>query len=166
MSLNNPCVDATNSLGTDVIFSIERTLGLITAILLLTGQITIIGIFVRPGRFSLSLGGPITGGSRLEGIDNQGIGNVVINFIDIILAILLIIDEINVTGSFISSGDFTINVSGPIFGYPRVVPVTLPPENIETFHSVISKQYTVPPELLNNLKRAESNGNNGNRENT
>lgn len=166
MSLNNPCVDATNSLGTDVIFSIERTLGLITAILLLTGQITIIGIFVRPGRFSLSLGGPITGGSRLEGIDNQGMGNFVINFIDIILAILLIIDEINVTGSFISSGDFTINVSGPIFGYPRVVPVTLPPENIETFHSVVSKQYKVPLELLNNLKRAESNDNTGNRENT
>jgi len=165
MSLNNPCADDKNRLETEVIFSIERTLGLITAILLLTGQITIFGIFVRPGRFSLSLGGPITGGSRLEGIDNQGIGKLVINFIDIILATLLILDEINVTGTFISSGEFTINVSGPIFGYPRVVPITLPPENIKTFNSVVSKHYTVPLELLNNLKRGESNGNTGGRAN-
>ncbi|MFC6602152.1 hypothetical protein ACFQDF_12280 [Ectobacillus funiculus] len=46
---------------------IQRNIDVITAILLLTGQITIIGVFVTPGGFRISIGGPLTGISRLEG---------------------------------------------------------------------------------------------------
>ncbi|WP_311202517.1 hypothetical protein [Peribacillus aracenensis] len=137
-----------------VIHSFQRNLEITTAILLLTGQITIIGIFVRPGRFSLSLGGPLFGGHRLEGTDHSQVGNLFIDILDIIIAILLINDAIHVTGTFISSGDFSINVSGPIFGYPEVVPA-LPIEDYNFFNTIVKKHYNVPPELLTTLKGNE-----------
>lgn len=137
-----------------VIHSFQRNLEITTAILLLTGQITIIGVFVRPGRFSLSLGGPLFGGHRLEGTDHSQVGNLFIDILDIIIAILLINDAIHVTGTFISSGDFSINVSGPIFGYPEVVPA-LPIEDYNFFNTIVKKYYNVPPELLTTLKGNE-----------
>ncbi|AMM95500.1 hypothetical protein UP17_12010 [Peribacillus simplex] len=137
-----------------VIHSFQRNLEITTAILLLTGQITIIGVFVRPSRFSLSLGGPLFGGHRLEGRDHSQAGNLFIDILDIIIAILLINDAIHVTGIFISSGDFTINVSGPIFGYPEVVPA-LPIEDYNFFNSIVKKHYNVPSELLTTLKGNE-----------
>ncbi|SMF89067.1 hypothetical protein SAMN05661091_4506 [Paenibacillus uliginis N3/975] len=43
--------------------SVLRSLDLITATLLLNGQVTITGVFLQTGgAFSLSLSGPITGG--------------------------------------------------------------------------------------------------------
>ncbi|MFF2456896.1 hypothetical protein [Peribacillus simplex] len=137
-----------------VIHSFQRNLEITTAILLLTGQITIIGIFVRPGRFSLSLGGPLFGGHRLEGTDHSQVGNLFIDILDIIIAILLINEAIHVTGTFISSGDFSINVSGPIFGYPEVVPA-LPIEDYNFFNTIVKKHFNVPPELLTTLKGNE-----------
>ncbi|PEZ77729.1 hypothetical protein CN380_18655 [Bacillus sp. AFS017274] len=145
------CVDNSEK---KVIHSFQRNLEITTAILLLTGQITIIGVFVRAGRFSLSLGGPLFGGHRLEGKDHSQVGNLFIDILDIIIAILLINDAIHVTGIFISSGDFSINVSGPIFGYPEVVPA-LPIEDYNFFNTIVKKHYNVPPELLTTLKGNE-----------
>lgn len=155
--LKNTYVDAYNSPETKLIYSVERSLDLITATLLLTGQITIFGVFVRPGRFSLSLGGPLFGSARLEGKNQALLGDIIINFIDVILAILLIIGKIHVTGTFVSSGEFTINVSGPIFGYPEIIPITIPQESIEQFNSIVSKYYVVPQELLDHVIRSEKN---------
>ncbi|WP_412547127.1 hypothetical protein [Peribacillus simplex] len=137
-----------------VIHSFQRNLEITTAILLLTGQITIIGVFVRSGRFGLSLGGPLFGGHRIEGRDHSQVGNLFIDILDIIIAILLINDAIHVTGIFISSGDFSINVSGPIFGYPEVVPA-LPIEDYNFFNTIVKKHYNVPSELLTTLKGNE-----------
>ncbi|MFB6803642.1 hypothetical protein [Peribacillus butanolivorans] len=151
MILNETCELDTNK---KVIHSFQRSIEITSAILLLTGQITIIGIFVRPGRFSLSLGGPLFGGHRLEGKDHSQEGNLFIDILDIIIAILLINDVIHVTGLFVSSGEFTINVSGPIFGYPEVTPA-LPIEDYNLFNTIITKHYIVPPELLTNIRGNE-----------
>ncbi|WP_455675548.1 hypothetical protein [Pradoshia sp.] len=135
------------------ISAFHRLIDMITAILLLTEQITIIGVFLRPGRFAFSVGGPIFGGSRVVAKDDLPIEQEILDVINIILAILLISDKITITGLFITSGEFTINVSGPIFGYPKVVPSTLMLENYKLFHAIVKEHYTVPPELLSNFDK-------------
>lgn len=137
-----------------VIHSLQRSLDYTAAILLLTGQITIIGVFVRPNKFSLSTGGPLFGGKRLEGVKGFKAATVFIDILDIIVAVLIIIDEINVTGSFVSSSEFAINVSGPIFGYPKVLPA-LPVEEHTFFHTIVNNHFHVPPELMTKLKGSE-----------
>lgn len=126
--------------------TIQRDLDLTTAILLLTGQITIIGVFVTPGGFRVSLAGPLTGEERLQGKNNNIVGNGLIDAIDIILSILLIQDAIRVTGSFIAPGRFTINVSGPIFGVVKPEP-TLPniTRDFHFFQSIVSTYFNVQP---------------------
>jgi len=90
-----------------------RGLDIITATLLLTGQITLGGIFVAPSDFALSLSGPFTG-SGAVGITKNA--QFVQDGVDIITALLLIIDEINVIGTYVTSDRFTIVVGGPPFG--------------------------------------------------
>ena len=137
-----------------VIRSIQRDLNIVTGALLLTGQITIIGVFVTPGGFRVSLGGPLTGESRVEGKLEKQTTNVIIDVIDVILAVLLLNDEIGVTGSFIAPGRFTINVSGPIFGVPKLEP-TLPylKRDYTFFQKVVSKHFDVNPNLLKTLTK-------------
>ncbi|MED2970708.1 MULTISPECIES: hypothetical protein [unclassified Fictibacillus] len=132
-----------------IIGALQRGLNLATAALLLTGQITIIGVFVTPGGFRPSLAGPLTGDTRLEGINGNQAATTLIDVIDIGLAILLIADQIRVTGSFIGSARFTINVSGPIFGVPKPVP-TLPSIRRESafFQKVVSRHFNVDPAVF------------------
>lgn len=132
-----------------IVRSIQRGLNLATAGLLLTGQITIIGVFVTPGGFRPSVGGLLTGGTRLEGINGNQVATTLIDLIDITLAILLIADQIRITGSFIGSDRFTINVSGPIFGVPLSEP-TLPYIRRESafFRKVVSKHFEVDPSVF------------------
>jgi hypothetical protein len=132
-----------------LIFAIQRNLDVVTAILLLTGQITIIGVFVTPGAFRVSVGGPITGTSRIEGKGgNVGI-NIIIDMIDVFLAALLLNNQINVSGAFISSGRFTINVSGPIFGVPKIEPALSElNQSSQFFHRTVSKHFYVNPDLV------------------
>lgn len=93
-------------------------INLITAFLLISGQITMNGMFIQPaGGFSIPLQGPITGGRRLAG--KSKIATIVIDSIDLILALLLIFGQISVRGTLIGSGFFSIVVSGPIFGVPK-----------------------------------------------
>ena len=136
------------------IHSIQRTIDTVAALLLLTGQVTISGVFVRPGRFSVSIGGPIFGGRRLEGKNHSRAGSLVIDIIDILLAIFLLNDEINVEGTFISSGTFTMNISGPIFGFPKVIPALPNLKNdFQFFKSQVSAHYQVPPELMEKIEK-------------
>ncbi|BCJ86327.1 hypothetical protein [Effusibacillus dendaii] len=102
--------------------AIHRTLDLITVVLLLTGQITIGGVFITTeGGFSLSLRGAITGSARSIGIETVPQANLVLDAADAIAALLLILDQINVIGTFITNGSFTIVVSGPAFGEEKRV---------------------------------------------
>lgn len=133
---------------------IQREIDIITAVLLLTGQITIIGVFVTPGGFRMSVGGPLTGTNRLEGKSGNQIVNAIIDGIDIIAALLLINGELGVTGTFISSGRFSINISGLIFGVPKNEP-TLPgiQKEFKYFHRMISRNYEVDYSLVNQIKK-------------
>ncbi|KSU80246.1 hypothetical protein AS030_20105 [Fictibacillus enclensis] len=132
-----------------IIGAIQRGLDLATAALLLSGQITIIGVFVTPRGFRVSLGGPLTGEDRLEGIGGNQAATTLVDVIDIGLAILLISDQIRVTGSFIAPGRFTINVSGPIFGVPLTVP-SLPQLKRESafFQKIVSRHFEVDPHFF------------------
>jgi hypothetical protein len=133
----------------ELIFAIQRDLDVVTAILLLTGQITIIGVFVTPGAFRVSVGGPITGTSRIEGKDGNAGINIIIDMIDVFLAALLLNNQINVSGAFISSGRFTINVSGPIFGVPKTEPALSElNQSSQFFHRTVSKHFYVNPDLV------------------
>lgn len=157
-------MDGTNNQADELeqIHSIQRTIDTVAALLLLTGQVTISGVFVRPGRFSVSIGGPIFGGRRLEGKNHSRAGSLVIDIIDILLAIFLLNDEINVEGTFISSGTFTLNISGPIFGFPKVIPALPNLKNdFQFFKSQVSAHYQVPPELWRKSKRIDQNVFNG-----
>lgn len=146
-------MDDTNNANKRGIHAFQRSIDIITAILLLTNQITVIGIFIRPRKFSISVGGPIFGGTRLVPKDNWAIEQDILDLIHIILAVLLFSEKITITGVFVTSAEFSINVSGPIFGYTKTVPSTLMLENYKSFHSIVKEHYIVPPELLSNLIR-------------
>ncbi|WP_157081402.1 hypothetical protein [Neobacillus soli] len=101
------------------VYSIQRNLDLITAGLLLTGQVTISRLIVEPGGLALSVGGPLTGIARMEGKFGNKTLSLFIDIGDILLGILLLTDQINVSGVFLGNGRFRINMTGPIFGIPK-----------------------------------------------
>jgi hypothetical protein len=96
--------------------TIHRFLDVATVLLLLTGQITIGGVFIAPGGFALSLSGPITGSGA---VGKTAQAKLVLDGLDILTALLLVIDEINVIGTYITAGRFTIVVGGPPFGLDK-----------------------------------------------
>lgn len=100
-----------------------RIIDIWTAILLLTGQITVGGVFVSSGAIWFSISGPILGNVRTEGTTPNA--NTVQDGIDIITAFLLILGQITNTGPWLSSGRFNLVVTGPAFGYTNVpVPIS------------------------------------------
>lgn len=129
-----------------IIASLQRDLNIATAALLLTGQITIIGVFITSGEFSLSLSGPLFGRQRIESKFGDQLTNTLIDVTDIIIAILLLIDEVRVVSSVVGPGRFTVNVSGPIFGAPVSEP-TLPflKKSYHFFKKIVSKHFEIDP---------------------
>ncbi|HEU4963314.1 MAG TPA: hypothetical protein VFV52_05565, partial [Bacilli bacterium] len=97
--------------------AVYRALDYVTVALLLTGQISIGGVFLTSGGgFSLSLSGPFTGSALKIPRREAPSAGVVIRFVEVVAALLVILDQINVIGTFVTSGEFTIVVSGPPFG--------------------------------------------------
>lgn len=96
-------------------------LDVVTAILLLTGQIAIGGVFITHDSFGLSLSGPFTGSGSRPSTPQSAL---VLDGLDVITALLLLLDQIHVIGSFLNTSRFTIVVSGPPFGYPRILPLS------------------------------------------
>lgn len=108
--------------GERAISSAMRAIDIWTAILLLTGQITVGGVFISSGAIWFSLLGPILGNVRYEGREPGG--DVLLDGIDVITAFLLILGQITNTGPWITSGRFNLVVTGPIFGYKNIpVPI-------------------------------------------
>ncbi|MDQ0255306.1 hypothetical protein J2S74_002688 [Evansella vedderi] len=138
----------------EIVRNIHRNLAIITAILLLTGQITIMGIFVTPHGFRVTLAGPITGLRRIESPTGNPIVNLIISLLNIIIAKLLILDQFNVTGSALTPDGFTINCGGPILGLPRVTP-KIPDFNnyLDNFHKLVCKYFDLDPKVVNKYKR-------------
>ena len=98
--------------------AVQYSIDFVTAILLLTGRITTSGIFVVPEGFFLAATGPILGGDNLEGKTVQtALGLRAVNLVS---AILLILNVIRVTGPYISSQRALIIFSGEIFGIKEI----------------------------------------------
>src|SRR5690554_625161 len=134
--------------------NIHRNLGIIIAILLLLNQLTIVGIFVTPRGFRMTLAGPITGMRRIESRTGNPIINLIIYGINLVTAKLLIKDEFFLAGSVLTSDGFTLNVGGPLFGLPRVV-YRLPDfiMDQDNFHEIVSKQFNMDPNIVNKYRR-------------
>jgi hypothetical protein len=137
-----------------LIAALQRDLNLTTAFLLLSGQITIKGIFITPGGFNISLTGPLLGNTRIVGKYPGFITDTIIDFIDVILAILLIIDEIRLLAVLIGPGKLSVTVSGPIFGDNLSQP-TLPvlQENYQFFKEIVTKHFRVDPQFMSILEK-------------
>lgn len=137
-----------------LIREIQRDLDIIIAALLLTGQITVTRVFFGPGYFGVTVGGPLTGARRLEGKDENQLITMSIDIMDIILAILLIKDEINLVGVFFSSdARFSLSISGPIFGRHKVVPVlSYLRKNQKELNNIVRNHFQVNQELVQILK--------------
>ena len=129
--------------------SIKRSLAIIAAILLLTGQITIIGVFVTPRGFRASLGGPITGQSRLISKTGNPAVNLTIDIIDIFIAKYLLTRQFSITGVVLNPAGMTINVGGPILGMPHLAP-TLPgmDDPHDNIFKLVCEQLNLNPKLI------------------
>lgn len=109
--------------GERITAAVLRAIDIWLAILLLTGQLTVGGVFLASGAFWFALQGPIFGNVRSEGKTRSS--NLVLNGIDVITALLLILGQLTNTGPWITSGLFNPVVSGPAFGNSAVpVPIT------------------------------------------
>lgn len=133
---------------------IHRNLAIIVAILLLTGQLSIVGVFVSPRGFRFTLSGPITGLGRIESKTGNIVVNLIISILNIIIAKLLIIDQFNVSGSVLTPDGFTINVGGPILGMPRVT-ARIPDFNnyLDNFDKLVCKFFDLDPAIVKKYRK-------------
>jgi hypothetical protein len=137
-----------------VIATLQRDLNLSIAFLLLSGQVTIRGVFVTPGGFTIALSGPIIGGSRTEGRNGNTSINTIIDLIDVIISILLIIDEIRLIGVLVGPGRLSLTVSGPIFGEPLNEPsLPVARETYQFFRKMVSEHFDINPEVFRHFER-------------
>ena len=137
-----------------VIATLQRDLNLSIAFLLLSGQVTIRGVIVTPGGFTIALSGPIIGGSRTEGRNGNIAINTMIDLIDVIISILLIIDEIRLIGVLVGPGRLSLTVSGPIFGEPLNEPsLPIARERYQFFRKMVSEHFDINPEVFRNFER-------------
>lgn len=137
-----------------LIATLQRDINLALVFLLLSGQLTVKGLFITSGGFSLTLSGPIIGGFRIEGKPWAPAANTIIDLIDVIISILLIIDAIRLTGVLVGPGRISLTVSGPIFGVPLNEPSPLiARETLQYYHQMISAHFDLDPRLFRNLER-------------
>ena len=122
--------------------------------MLLLNQLTIIGIFVTPRGFRLSLGGPIIGNTRIESKTGNPLVNFAIYGINLYTAQALIKDEFFVSGSGLTPYGFTINVSGPLLGMTSVV-FKLPDflTDHDNFHDIVSSQFNLDRKVVNKYRK-------------
>lgn len=100
----------------DVVRIVYLGIDLLTTLLLLTGQIGIGAVFITHDSFGLSLSGPFTGsGSKPRTPQAE----LVLDELNVITALLILLDQIHVIGSFLTVGRYTLVVSGPPFGQPK-----------------------------------------------
>lgn len=139
----------------NAIREIQREIDIVIAFLLLTGQITLTRVYFGPGYFGVTVGGPLTGANRLESINDNPLGNFTLDIIDIIIAVLILKDEINLVGLFVASdARFSLSISGPLFGREKVVPVTkFLKKNQKEFNAIVSDNYFLDDDFIKALKR-------------
>ncbi|ASS74993.1 hypothetical protein CIG75_08335 [Tumebacillus algifaecis] len=98
----------------------RQTLDLAVAALLLSGQITVRSLILSTSsEFRLNLTGPIFGGPRTIAKGKSKSGALILDAVDVMIAFLLILNQLNVSGVFLQSQRFSLTVSGPAFGGSR-----------------------------------------------
>ncbi|QQE80960.1 hypothetical protein [Alicyclobacillus sp. SO9] len=101
--------------------ALQYSIDFVMAILLLTGRITTSGIFVVPEGFFLGATGPIFGGDLFEGTSEEM--SLSLRAVNVITAVLLILNVIRVTGTYVTSGRQIVVFSGEIFGIKDIAGV-------------------------------------------
>ncbi|MCI0181835.1 hypothetical protein [Sulfoacidibacillus ferrooxidans] len=94
--------------------SIHYGIDLLTAALILTGQLQPVGMFVVPEGFMLSFSGPIIGATEITTTTTGAA--FVMDGLEVITAVLLIAQVFGTTGIYVTSHRFSIVVAGPPFG--------------------------------------------------
>jgi hypothetical protein len=98
--------------------SLHHSIDITTAVLLLTGQLSIRSVVFASDEFRLSLTGPILGGDKTVGRNSTG-APFVLDAINAVTAFLLILGEIQTVGIFVQSRRLSLLVTGPPFGTER-----------------------------------------------
>ncbi|QQE79659.1 hypothetical protein [Alicyclobacillus sp. SO9] len=101
--------------------ALQYSIDFFIAILLLTGAISTSGIFVVPEGFFLAATGPVFGSDLFEGKSAET--SIGLRAVNVIVAILLILNVIRVTGPYITSQRAIIVFSGEIFGINEIAEV-------------------------------------------
>lgn len=122
----------------NVLATTQYSIDIVTAVLLLTGQITTTGIFFVPEGFYLGATGPLLGGVRSTG--RAASAGVILDAVDVLSALLLIMNAVRVTGPYITSQRVFVVFSGPVFGIRQLVNV-LEPEKGHERDSVDLRDY-------------------------
>ncbi|MBU9720644.1 hypothetical protein [Bacillus alkalicola] len=135
------------------IFELQRGLAIVVAILIFLGQLSIIGVFVTPRGFRVTLAGPITGSSRLQSNTNNPIVNTFIDAINLVIAKLLIIDQFRITGTVLTHNGFTVNCGGPLLGTARTQPkIPKIVSEFDNFHEVVCRFFNIDPKVFREYK--------------
>ncbi|MBU9713118.1 hypothetical protein KS419_15405 [Bacillus tamaricis] len=128
------------------IFEIQRNLAIVVAILIFMGQLSIIGVFVTPRGFRVTLAGPLTGSSRIKSVTNNPVVNMIIDIINIAIAKMLIIDQFRITGTVLTHNGFTINCGGPLLGTARTQPkIPRIISEYDNLHDVLCRFFNIDP---------------------
>lgn len=117
---------------------VQYSVDFLTAILLLTGQITTVGVYIVSNGFLLAATGPIIGGDRMKGQSTAA--SIGLDAIDVINALLLIVGQVQVTGPYITSGRVYIVWTGEIFGLETTEVTTPAMEEQRSLAQYIKKQ--------------------------
>ncbi len=121
---------STDGRARNLLATTQYSIDIVTAVLLLTGQITTTGIFFVPEGFYLGSTGPILGGVRSTG--QSGSASVILDVVDVFAGLLLIMNALRVTGPYITSQRVFVVFSGPIFGIKQIVNVLEPEKGHES----------------------------------
>ena len=125
--------------------SIHQTIDISAAVLLLTGQLSIRSVVFSTGaQIRLSLSGPITSGERTVPRKKEPGAANVLTSTHAIVALLLILGEIQTAGVFVQSKRLSLLVTGPPLGAPRTVAyVPDTSRYFETFKRQVLTEYGV-----------------------
>ncbi|PWI56872.1 hypothetical protein [Sulfoacidibacillus thermotolerans] len=134
--------------------SVHYGIDLLTAALLLSGQLQPVGMFVVPEGFMLSLSGPLLGGVTMKTTTSGA--KFVMAGLEVITAVFLIARVFGTTGVYVSSHRFSIVVAGlPIGSAPPVAALPGVPEQVlHQYEALLMRHFG----LMKRRKRDVGNG--------
>ncbi|KUO96876.1 hypothetical protein [Ferroacidibacillus organovorans] len=119
----------------------HESIDLITAALLLAGQLTPSGLFVVPAGMNLSLSGPVLGGVLNEGV--TPVAHATLRAIEVLSAVLLIGGALTTVGVYVTAQRASIVLGGPILETPKTrtnIP-GVPQKTLYAYQQLILKRF-------------------------